>query len=83
MSFFDYFNPTSWGITQEAYNDWWSHQLSTTLHGFIPRFIASVSLGLAVFASFTRKLNRNTVILLFLLALAVTYYGTFWDLFSK
>lgn len=80
MSFLDYLNPTAWGVTQEAYNAWWSHQLSTTLQGFIPRFFASVSLGLAVFASFTRKLNRHTVILLFLLALVVTYYGTFWDL---
>lgn len=80
MSFFDYFNPGAWGTTQEAYNAWWSHQLTTTLQGFIPRFVASVSLGLAVFASFTRKLSRHTVILLFLLALVVTYYGTFLDL---
>ena len=80
MSFLDYFNPSAWGITQEAYNAWWSQQLSTTLQGFIPRFIASVSLALAVFASFTRKLNRRTVILLFFLTLVVTYYGTFWDL---
>ncbi|MBI5644170.1 MAG: hypothetical protein HY954_11935 [Deltaproteobacteria bacterium] len=80
MSFFDYFNPTTWGVPPEAYNAWWSHQLSTTLQGFIPRFVASVSLGLAVFASFTRKLNRHTIILLFLLALVVTYYGTFGEL---
>lgn len=80
MSLFDYFNPTTWGVSHEAYNAWWSHQLSTTLQGFIPRFVASVSLGLSVFASFTRKLNRHTIILLFLLALVVTYYGTFGEL---
>ena len=73
----DYFDPSYWGISPEAYAEWWFYLVSNLFFGFVPRLLASLCLIVSVFSSVTRRFRPAVSIFMFMLAFLLTYFGTF------
>lgn len=77
MSFLDFFSPSYWGLTPQIYEDWWFYLLSGVFSGFIPRLTAATSLILCFFTVVTRKLSPAFAVLMFIVAVLMTYLVPF------
>jgi hypothetical protein len=74
MSSFEYFNPTNWGVTPEAYSEWWFYLISTLFYGFTAHIFASALLVMSMYALVVRRFGLTIILLI--LTLLVTYCGT-------
>lgn len=76
MSPLDYFDPSYWGLSPQAYEDWWFYLLGSIFSGFIPRLTAATCLTLSFFTLITRKFGPGFAVLTFLVSLFMTYFVT-------
>ena len=74
MSSFEYFNPTNWGVTPEAYREWWFYLISTLFHGFTAHLFASAFLVLSMYVLVVRRFGL--AIFLLILTLLFSYFGS-------
>lgn len=74
MSSFEYFNPTNWGVTPEAYREWWFYLISTLFYSFTAHIFASALLVMSMYALVVRRFGLTIILLV--LTLLFTYCGT-------
>ena len=72
-----FFDPTYWGVSPNAYAEWWYYILGNMFFGFTPRLLASLCLLVSVVSAVTRRFRPIFAILMFLVAFFLTYFGTF------
>jgi len=73
---FNYFSPAYWGVSSVMYEHWWYYLLGHVFFGFIPKMLAFSLLMLSFFSLITRQFRPGFAVLLFLLAVFLTYFGT-------